>query len=273
MKNQAEIERWNGVVGDRWAEHQEALDARLDIYGKDLLTKADLADGMRVLDVGCGCASLTIGAARAVGAAGRVVGLDISRPMLARAQARVKELPNVALVEHDAATFSPDAPFDVVISRFGVMFFDDPAAAFTNVRSATKKGGRLAFACWQPLEKNPWAGVPMSALLRVVPPLPPAPPDAPGPFALAAPDRVRELLARAGWSDVAITPSAHPMTLGATLEEAVEYSSRMGPAARLLQDIDEATTARALEMVRQTLAPLAPGFALDGGVWLVTARA
>jgi ubiquinone/menaquinone biosynthesis C-methylase UbiE len=272
MMNQAEIDNWNGPVGERWAQFQEALDARIRVYGKDLLAKVELREGLRVLDVGCGCADMTMDAARAVGTTGRVVGVDVSRPMLARGRERARDLPNVELLEQDAATFSTDAPFDIVISRFGVMFFDDPAAAFANIRRATKDDGGLAFVCWQSLEKNPWAAVPLSAMLRVVAP-PAATPNAPGPFALADPERVRDVLGRAGWSDVVLTPALHPLKLGATLDEAVEYASRMGPSARVLREVDDATRARAVEMLRETLAPFAPGFALDGAVWLVTARA
>jgi hypothetical protein len=152
------------------------------------------------------------------------------------------------------------------------MFFDDPTAAFANLHGATKPGGRLVFVCWQPLDKNPWAAVPLSALLRVLPPPPPAPKDAPGPFSFADPDRTRDVLVRAGWEDVVLTPAVHPMQLGETLEESLEYASRMGPAGRLLREADEAMQARALEMLRETLAPFAPHFTLDGAVWVVTAR-
>ncbi len=153
------------------------------------------------------------------------------------------------------------------------MFFDDPGPAFANIRAVTKPGGALTFVCWQSLEKNPWAGVPLSAVLRVVPPLPPSPPAAPGPFAFGNPDHVRDVLARGGWSDVVVTPVVHLVKLGATIEEAVDYASRTGPASRAVREADEATTKRALQMLRETLAPFAPGFSMDGAVWLVTARA
>lgn len=273
MDNETEIANWNGPIGERWVLLQEALDARLSVFGKDVLERAELREGLRVLDVGCGCGAVTIEAARAVGIAGRVVGLDVSRPMLARGRARTKELPNVELVEHDATTFAPDAPFDFVLSRFGVMFFGDPTAAFANIRSATKQGGGLSFVCWQSLAKNPWAGVPLSAVLSVVPPPPTPPPNAPGPFSLADPGRTRDVLTRAGWSDVVLTAVVHPMTLGGTLDEAVDYAGRIGPAAGALRGTDEETRTRAMEMLRQTLAPFAPTFALEGAVWLVTARA
>ena len=166
MKNQAEIDTWNGAIGERWASYQEELDARIRIYGEQVLATATLREGMRVLDVGAGCGDMTLEAARAVGDAGKVVGLDISRPMLARARERANGLSNVELVEHDAATFVTDAPFDAIISRFGVMFFDEPAGAFANIRGAIKPGGGLTFVCWQSLADNPWAALPLSAVLE-----------------------------------------------------------------------------------------------------------
>ena len=273
MHNKAEIENWNGPVGERWTAYQQALDARIHVYGQQVLGSAGLREGMRVLDVGAGCGDMTLDAARAVGEAGRVVGVDVSRPMLARARERASAVSNVELVEHDASTFTATAPFDAIISRFGVMFFDDPAAAFTNIRGAIKPGGTLAFVCWQSLADNPWAAVPLSAVLRVLPgPPPPAAPHAPGPFALADPDRLRAILTAAGWTDVALTQFTHAMELGSTLEESLEYASRMGPAARALRDADDATRARGLEALHETLSPLAPGFTLGSAVWIVTAK-
>jgi SAM-dependent methyltransferase len=279
MGNEDEIATWNGAIGERWALFQEALDAQLLVFRDKVLTAAALPEGARVLDVGCGCGDLTLAAARAVGPAGQVVGLDVSRPMLARARSRAAHLANVSFVEHDATTFSPDTPFDAVISRFGVMFFEDPAAAFANLRRATRPSGALTFVCWQALAKNAWAAVPLSAVLRVLPPPAPAPPRAPGPFALAEPAYVEDVLTRAGWREVTVTPALQPFALGATLEEAVLSASRMGPAARALREADEATHARALAALRETLAPFAVAappaspFALDSAVWLTAARA
>jgi SAM-dependent methyltransferase len=273
MTNEAEIANWNGAIGERWALHQESLDAQLRVFRERVLEAASLSPGARVLDVGCGCGDLTLAAARAVGPTGCVVGLDVSRPMLERARARAEGQPNVSFVEHDATTFAADAPFDAVISRFGVMFFADPAAAFANLRRATRPGGALTFVCWQALAKNAWAAVPLSGVLRVIPPPASAPPRAPGPFAFAEGAYVEELLAGSGWRQVSALPVAQPFELGATLEDAVEYATRMGPAARLLREADEATQARARDTLRQALAPFAPRFVLDSAVWLTTARA
>ncbi len=273
MKNQTEIENWNGPIGERWVAYQEALDSRIRIYGEPVLASAGLRPGMRVLDVGAGCGDLTLAAAHVVGDAGKVVGVDISRPMLARARERATGLGNVDFIEHDASTFTSDAPFDAILSRFGVMFFDDPAGAFRNLHGAVAPGGSLTFVCWQSLADNPWAAVPLAAVQGVLP-VPPAPPSphAPGPFAFAEPERVRGILTEAGWSDVKLTPFTDAMELGTSLDDALEYASRMGPSARALRDADDATRARALEALRETLAPLAPGFTLPSAVWIVTAK-
>jgi len=273
MKNQSEIEIWNGAVGERWATLQELLDRHIRVFGLDVLAVADLRTGERVLDVGAGCADMTIDAAKRVGPAGHVVGVDVSRPMLARGRERASGLANLELIEHDASTFVPDAPFDVVLSRFGVMFFDEPALAFTNIRSAAKPGARLAFACWQELGKNPWAAVPLEAVLRVVAAKPASAPDAPGPFAFADPARIRDVLANAGWSNVAIAPASHLVPLGATLEDAVEFSSRSGPAARAVREADAAQQPAVLAAIREALAPHGPSVALQGAAWIVTATA
>jgi SAM-dependent methyltransferase len=272
MKNQAEIENWNGPIGERWATFQAALDERIRVYGEQVLARAGLREGMRVLDVGAGCGDMTLEAARTVGPSGRVVGVDVSRPMLARARERAEGMSNVDLLEHDAATFTAEAPFDAILSRFGVMFFDDPEAAFANIHATIKPGGKLTFVCWKSLAENPWAASPLAAVLAVMPPQPPAVPDAPGPFAFADEGRLRGLLTAAGWRDVVLTPFLHPMKLGTTLEDALEYSSRMGPAARLLRTADDATRAKALEALHAVVAPLAPSFELGSAVWVVTAN-
>lgn len=272
MKNETEIANWNGVVGERWVAFQEVLERRIRAYGRRVLERAALRDGMRVLDVGAGCGEMTVDAARAVGS-GAVVGVDVSRPMLARARERGADLPNVRFVEHDAATFVADAPFDAVISRFGVMFFDDPAEAFANLRRATKPLGQLTFVCWKSLEENAWASMPLATVLSVVGPRPVSPPNAPGPFAFADATRLRAMLELAGWSDVTLTSVDDPMKLGDSLEDALEYASHIGPFAGALREADEPTRARAIDALRAKLAELAPDFRLDAAVWLVTARA
>lgn len=277
--NEAEIEVWNGPVGERWALYQAVLDAHIRPFGEAMLAAASLAEGARVLDVGCGCGATTIAAATAVGASGAVVGVDVSRPMLGRARERTKELANVRLVEADVSTFVSDEPFDVAISRFGVMFFEDPVVGFGSMRRATRPGGRLAFVCWRAMGENPWASVPLEAILGAVPgaaangDVPASTEGVPGPWALADSARVLDVLARAGWEGVEVAPFDHPMALGATLDDAVEFASRMGPGARALRDAPEEARPGAVAALRGALAPLAPAFELAGAAWIVTARA
>lgn len=278
--NEAEIEIWNGPVGERWALYQTVLDAHIGPFGQAMLAAAELVEGARVLDVGCGCGATTIAAAARVGDSGIVVGVDVSRPMLGRARERTKELANVRLVEADAATFVSDEPFDVAISRFGVMFFEDPVAGFASVRRATRPGGRLAFVCWRAMRENPWATLPLEAILGAVPEAADGgaaalaiAEDAPGPWALADRARLEVVLARAGWEGVAVSAFDHPMRLGATLDDALEFASRVGPGARALRDAPEDARPRAMSALRDALAPLGPTFELAGAAWIVTARA
>jgi SAM-dependent methyltransferase len=233
-----------------------------------------------VLDVGCGCGGTTLAAARLV-APGRALGLDLSGPMLARAQADAAAagLGNAAFRQGDAQVEPLEpASFEVVISRFGVMFFADPVAAFANIRSAARPGGRLVFACWQPLAANQWMLVPGAALAEHLPPPPaPVPADGPGMFAFADPERLRPILAAAGWRDVEIT-SEHASILvggGGSVDDAVEFLRTATQGRTMLAGADAATAERALASVRAALTPFADadGVHLDAAVWLVQAVA
>jgi SAM-dependent methyltransferase len=200
--------------------------------------------------------------------------------MLARAAERVEALglANARLELADAATygFAPGSA-DLVFSRFGVMFFEDPAGAFGNIRGALAPGGRLVFACWQRLADNPWFAVPIAAARAHLPPQPPADPDAPGPFAFADPERVRGILASAGFGVVRIEPHETAMRLGGPgdLERMVDGAVEMGPVLRLLAGADDAARATVRAAVRDALAShMKPdGVTLPGSVWFVAATA
>jgi SAM-dependent methyltransferase len=277
--NQEQIEYWNATAGPKWVEQQERLDAQLRTLGERMVARLGVVGGARVLDVGCGCGDSTLAIALRVGPGGTVTGADVSEPMLARARVRATGVANVSFVAADAQTHDFAArSFDFVASRFGVMFFADFAAAFTNLRRTLVPGGRLGFVCWQAIEKNPWMNVPMQVVLRhVEPPPPPVAPGAPGPFALDDPDRIGRVLDAAGWADVAIDPVDEPQNVGGsrTLDEAVSFLMVAGPAAAALKGATPEVRERLAAALRDALAPYvaARGVVLPGAAWIVTARA
>src|SRR5882672_4013246 len=200
--NRAQIDYWNHAGASRWVAHQERLDRSFQPIDVAVQARAAAAPDEHVVDVGCGCGGSTLALAERVGPRGSVLGVDVSAPMLARARERAASLPWVGFTEADATThrFEPDA--DLLYSRFGVMFFDDPARAFANLRAALRNSGRMCFVCWRSPAENPWFTVPVAAAERVLGPLPPLPPNAPSPFALADQERVHALLTSAGFRAV-----------------------------------------------------------------------
>jgi SAM-dependent methyltransferase len=278
MANEEQAGHWNSAEASHWITQQLRYDAMLAPFGDRLLAAAQVAGPDRVLDVGCGCGATTLEAGRRA-ATGAATGLDLSTSMLdvARGRAAGERLANVSFVAGDAQTYPlPAGGFDVAISRFGVMFFDDPGAAFRNLAGALAPGGRLAFVCWQDLFSNPFIAVPGLALAEHValPDLGPA--GAPGMFALADPGRIRSLLAGAGLVKAAIEPLAEEVLLGGggTLADAVEFLRHGGMGRAVLADADEATRDRALAAVSEALAPYATaeGVRIGAAAWLVTAR-
>jgi SAM-dependent methyltransferase len=273
--NADQIRFWNEVAAPTWVAAQDRLDAQLEALGLVALDRAAARAGERVLDVGCGCGATSLELARQVGGKGAVLGIDVSGPMLARARERAADLPQLSFAQADAQTAAiPGAPFDLVFSRFGVMFFEDPTAAFANLRTATRPGGRLTFLCWQPLARNPWQLVPAQGAARHLTMSPPQP-GAPGPFSFGDAERVRGILSRAGWSAIEIDGHEATMTYGGDLDGAARFVLEIGPVAAVLreQDADEALRARVFQSVRDALAPFeAPGGArLDCATWIVSA--
>ncbi len=275
MANTGMAEYWNGRPADVWVTEAERFDSMLAPFGRRLLAAVGLKPGERVLDVGCGNGAVSLDAARAAGTGGRVTGLDLSAPMLEVARRRAEEEGiDVDFVRGDAQTASFDQPFDVVMSRFGVMFFDNPAVAFANLARAARPGGRLCFVCWQEMFANEWIAVPAMAMVAHVgiPELPE--PGAPGPFALADAQRTRGLLESAGWSEVTVEEHKDGMHIGRDPEDVVAFmlSDEMG--RRLVEGRDpeavQAGTEAALEALRPYATP--EGVVLDGAYWLVTAH-
>lgn len=278
--NADQVAYWNSPTGERWAALQGDIDAVFAPLTRTALDRAGAAPGERVVDVGCGCGTTSLELARRVLPGGAVLGVDVSEPMLAVAlrRARAAALTGLAFARSDAAThaFEPGR-CDLAFSRFGVMFFADPAAAFANIRGGLKPGGRLLFACWRPLADNAWFSVPLQAALPHAPPQPPSDPHAPGPFAFADPDRVRVLLAEAGFTAIEVEPHDAPMRLAGPgdLEAATAFATKIGPTSRLLADLDDTARAAALADVGTALAAHdgPDGVLLGGAVWIVSARA
>jgi SAM-dependent methyltransferase len=274
--NAAQAEHWNSEAALHWVTDRDGHDRMLAPFATALLEAAALTPDDRILDIGCGTGPTTCEAAR-IASRGHVRGLDISRPLIEAARSRADELgvTNVAFDIGDAQTDSFTPEFDVVMSRFGVMFFDDPAAAFANLRTALDPSGRLVFVCWQDLFVNEWMAVPGLAAAQHVPLPDPGPPDAPGPFSLGDADRLRELLGAAGYSEVAIDPFETSILLagGGSLEGAVSFLRSTGMARALFADAPPDAVERAVAAVRSALEEhLTPeGVRLGAATWLVRA--
>lgn len=265
---------WDGDEGAHWVQHQDRYEAMTAGFTERLLDAARIGDADRILDVGCGCGRTTRLAARRA-RRGTALGVDLSGAMLDRARADAEALTNVEFAQGDAQvhSFAP-ATFDLAISRFGVMFFTDPVAAFTNIDGALAAGGRLAFLCWQDLARNEWITVPAGGALAHVPIPDLGAPDEPGPFSLADPTRINAILTSAGLVGVETTPVNAPMRIGDDADDAVGFLSGTAIARTLLEPVDPATAAAALAAVREALRPheSPDGLFLNGAAWLVTAR-
>jgi SAM-dependent methyltransferase len=275
MSNTDMAEYWNGRPADVWVTEAERFDSMLAPFGRRLLTAAVLKQGERVLDVGCGNGAVSLEAARTVGPGGRVTGFDLSAPMLGVARQRAEEQGiEVDFVQGDAQTASFDQPFDVVMSRFGVMFFDDPEVAFANLAVAARPGGRLCFVCWQEMFANEWIAVPSMAMVAHVgiPELPE--PGTPGPFALADAQRTRGLLVSAGWSEVTVEAHEDGMRIGRDPEDVVAFMLSDELGRRLVAGKDPEAVQAGTEATLEALRPYATpeGVVLGGAYWLVAGR-
>jgi SAM-dependent methyltransferase len=273
--NADQVAYWNGPAGERWSREQAVLDRAFEVLSRRLLDRASLRPGERVLDVGCGCGTTTLAAADAVGAAGAVLGIDVSVPMLARARERSAGRPHISYLESDASTGAYEPTFDVVLSRFGVMFFRDPVAAFANLRGALRPSGRLAFICWRPVAENEWARVPREAALQHVPPEPPQGPEEPGPFSFGDRARVERILSSAGFTSIECVPVDEKVLLSDEgVDGAVEFGMSAGPTARLLREAPDDVKSRVRIALATALRPYLAGsrIVLGGATWLVHAR-
>ena len=282
IKNATQIEFWNGETGQNWVSHDALMEAMLQPLGEAVMDSLSLKPGEHVLDIGCGCGHTSLSLADRVGAEGSVTGIDISAPMLAVASQLATEHnaghKSVQFLEADAQThrFTPES-YDAAFSRFGVMFFEDPVAAFTNLRASLRPSGRLAFCCWQPRAVNPFMTVPAMAALELLPAPPEIPPRTPGPFAFEEADYVAEILTEAGFEHVAVTPLRQPLTFGRgmSLEDIVERLVEIGPIAQMVREAPEDLQQPVRDKVVDAVAPFyqaGAGMTLEGQFWLVTAK-
>jgi len=277
-RNADQIAFWNGVAGRHWTDRQSVQDVLLAPVTEKLIARAGAQPGQRVLDIGCGCGAITIDLAGKVGPSGHVLGIDISVPMLERArQLTGKDLPaDYVLADATVYPFDP-ASFDLLVSRFGVMFFADPVLSFRNLRSALRPKGRLVFACWREPRENGWMMTPLMAVYKHVPKLPQLGPEDPGPFAFADEARVKRILMESGFTDISMEacPLTFDVAAGNGLEAAVQGALEIGPASRALEGHPPEVAAAAIQSIREALTPFAKGQSvlLPGAIWLVTASA
>jgi SAM-dependent methyltransferase len=273
--NEQQIDYWNGRAGLHWAEQQERIDWNLAEITEAVIPFAAAKPGEHVIDIGCGCGTATLLLARAVGPKGSIAGVDISAPMLAVARARAHAAQaDIPFIEADASLHDFQPTFDLVFSRFGVMFFADPAAAFANIHKAVAPNGRLAFVCWRAMPENAWAFAPFAAAKHLLPPQEAPDPHAPGPFAFADGAWLTDILARAGFRDIKLEKFDGAMNMGDTAAEAANEALNIGPLARAAAELDEATRAKILGVVTNAMRKFAGprGVAPPAACWLVSAK-
>ena len=236
---------WTDEAGPIWVAQMDAMDAQLGPVLDGVLARAKLQTGERVLDIGCGAGTSTIEAACLVGTAGHALGVDISKTLLGVANARATEVPQVGFALGDAQSYAFEQQgFDCLISRFGVMFFEDPVAAFANMAQALRPAGRMVFAAWGAIPDNPFFTLPAMVSKAVLGAVPKVDPDAPGPFAFREAARVVSILQAAGLQDILVeetmldlVPEGDPVTVAKLMCE-------IGPAHRALAYFDANTAQR-----------------------------
>ncbi|GAB5488480.1 MAG: methyltransferase domain-containing protein [Parasphingorhabdus sp.] len=271
MPNEDQREYWNDSAGAQWVAEQELMDAMLAKVTASLISQAAPQSGERVLDIGCGTGETSLIAADA---GAQVTGVDISEPMLALAAKRLGDRGETILA--DASEYQDETGFDLIMSRFGVMFFDDPRAAFTNINSNLKPEGRMSFACWRAPQENDWVLVPMMAVRPYLPETPEQDPHAPGPFAFADPERTKAILQNAGFADIVIEPVDIEMVIADKdgIDQALDFITKIGPAARAMAEVDAAGRDKMLSALKEALSPHNDNgrIALKGAIWLVQAK-
>ncbi|TPL89240.1 class I SAM-dependent methyltransferase [Mesorhizobium sp. B2-3-14] len=267
---------WNDASGKAWVEMQPILDEILAPFERLVVDAGYPGEGGNVLDIGCGAGATTLAVARRVGNNGRCVGLDISQPLVALATERTQaeEVANASFEVGDAQTYAFESGrFDAVVSRFGIMFFDDPVAAFSNIRQAARRGGKLAFVAWRSPAENDFMTTAARAAAPFLPTAPAPDPDAPGQFAFADGAKVKRILEASGWSSIDVRQANLPCKIAEG--DLMMYATRLGPLAAALREVDQATAEKIITVLPAAFAP----FVKDGqarfnaACWLVTALA
>ena len=272
--NAEQIKYWNAKAGAIWVAQQAHLDHLLAPLSEAGLAAAKFTANESALDIGCGCGdtSIALGASQS---SGSVTGVDISEPMLAHAQVRADAMPNVSFEQADAAIAEFSSQYDLLFSRFGVMFFADPEAAFKNLRKALKPNGRMVFVCWQPPSENPWMSLAGKAVQPFMPPAATPPnPHAPGPFAFSDPAHVLAILSEAGFANVQIESFNTPLHIADNLDDALYFQTQIGPAANAVATLEGAEKDQALNAVKEMFRPhmTSEGLDLEAAVWIVSAE-
>lgn len=266
---------WNGTAGRAWVDTQDVLDRMFAPFAERLVAAIPERPDGRVLDVGCGTGATTLAIARRLGPRARCVGVDVSGPMIEAAQARAQaEGAAVTFIHADAETHElTPASFDVVASRFGVMFFADPVRAFTNLRRASTDGAALRFVAWRSPAENPFMTTAEHAAAPLLPPLPARAPDAPGQFSFADRRRVERILADSGWASVDV--QAVDVLCTFPEQDLVRYFTRLGPVGRALANVAEAARGDIIETVRRAFDPFVSGTDVRfvAACWMVAAEA
>lgn len=275
-RNADQVAYWNGPGGHHWTDRQQLQDLVLAPVSEILIRHAAVKPGENIIDIGCGCGATAFDLARQVAPGGRVTGVDISAPMLARARDLTPPGAPVEFVQADATVY----PFalanaDLLFSRFGVMFFAQPSVSFANMRKALRPNGRLVFACWRTPRDNPWMMLGLHEAYKHVPKLPEMKPDDPGPFSFAQEERVHRILGEAGFSTIEMERADLTLDIatGRGLDGAVETTLTIGPASRALQDQPTGRVAAATQSIRTALAGHLKDnrVLLGASIWIVTA--
>jgi SAM-dependent methyltransferase len=275
--NSEQIAEWNGALGQRWVAMQQEIARVVAPFGAAALKAAAPQPGERVIDIGCGCGDTSIEIALIVGAAGSVLGIDVSQPMLevARSRGALAKCARLAFRDGDASEAVLPANIDLLFSRFGVMFFSQPSAGFSHLRKSLRAGGRCVFVCWRAPRDNAWAMAPLSAARTAMGVTPaPADPNAPGPFAFADEERLRAILSGAGFGAIDVQRFDAAISLGATPRSAAESAAQLGPVSRLVREVGVEHLPIILDAVERALAPLAAPdghVSLNGSTWIVSA--